>query len=77
MLTLYCFIIRVFILGYLGLTYPGVSSHMDDEYKLAGVEDPRVMVTTSRDPSSRLKMFAKVSVSAINPSGQVDISCIL
>lgn len=40
----------------------GVSSHMDDEYKWAGVEDPKVMVTTSRDPSSRLKMFAKVSV---------------
>uniref|UniRef100_A0A8B9J6W8 IMP U3 small nucleolar ribonucleoprotein 4 n=1 Tax=Astyanax mexicanus TaxID=7994 RepID=A0A8B9J6W8_ASTMX len=38
----------------------GVSSHMDDEYKWAGVEDPKVMVTTSRDPSSRLKMFAKV-----------------
>ncbi|XP_029916713.1 U3 small nucleolar ribonucleoprotein IMP4 isoform X2 [Myripristis murdjan] len=32
---------------------------MDDEYKWAGVEDPKVMVTTSRDPSSRLKMFAK------------------
>ncbi|XP_016370013.1 U3 small nucleolar ribonucleoprotein protein IMP4-like [Sinocyclocheilus rhinocerous] len=37
----------------------GVSSHMDDEYKWAGVEDPKIMVTTSRDPSSRLKMFAK------------------
>lgn len=35
---------------------------MDDEYKWAGVEDPKVMVTTSRDPSSRLKMFAKVSL---------------
>ncbi|XP_054483187.1 U3 small nucleolar ribonucleoprotein protein IMP4-like, partial [Anoplopoma fimbria] len=35
----------------------GVSSHMDDEYKWAGVEDPKVMVTTSRDPSSRLKCF--------------------
>ncbi|TWW61061.1 U3 small nucleolar ribonucleoprotein IMP4 [Takifugu flavidus] len=37
----------------------GVSSHIDDEYKWAGVEDPKIMVTTSRDPSSRLKMFAK------------------
>jgi hypothetical protein len=35
---------------------------MDDEYKWAGVEDPKIMITTSRDPSSRLKMFAKVSV---------------
>ncbi|TNN85711.1 U3 small nucleolar ribonucleoprotein IMP4 [Liparis tanakae] len=38
---------------------PCVSSHMDDEYKWAGVEDPKLMVTTSRDPSSRLKMFSK------------------
>lgn len=45
-------------------THTGVSSHMDDEYKWAGVEDPKVMVTTSRDPSSRLKMFAKVGVFA-------------
>ncbi|KAK1792241.1 hypothetical protein P4O66_012202 [Electrophorus voltai] len=37
----------------------GVSSHIDDEYKWAGVEDPKILVTTSRDPSSRLKMFAK------------------
>lgn len=44
------------------MLYTGVSSHIDDEYKWAGVEDPKIMVTTSRDPSSRLKMFAKVSV---------------
>lgn len=31
----------------------------DDEYRLAGVLDPKVVVTTSRDPSARLKMFAK------------------
>ncbi|XP_043936665.1 U3 small nucleolar ribonucleoprotein protein IMP4 [Protopterus annectens] len=37
----------------------GVQSHVDDEYKWAGVEDPKIMITTSRDPSSRLKMFAK------------------
>lgn len=47
----------------------GVNSHMDDEYKWAGVEDPKVMVTTSRDPSSRLKMFAKVSFTSINHLG--------
>lgn len=38
---------------------------MDDEYKWAGVEDPKVMVTTSRDPSSRLKMFVKVRPSLV------------
>ena len=31
----------------------------DDEYRWAGVEDPKVMVTTARDPSARLKKFAK------------------
>ena len=39
---------------------------MDDEYRWAGVEDPKIMITTSHDPSSRLKMFVKVS-SIINP----------
>mmetsp|Transcript_9712 Transcript_9712/g.12303 ORF Transcript_9712/g.12303 Transcript_9712/m.12303 type:complete len:297 (-) Transcript_9712:1357-2247(-) len=34
-------------------------SHVDDEYGDAGLEDPRVCVTTSRDPSSRLKQFSK------------------
>lgn len=34
-------------------------SHVDDEYGDAGLEDPRVCVTTSRDPSSRLKQFCK------------------
>ena len=40
--------------------FEGISSHIDDEYKWAGVEDPKIMVTTSRDPSSKLKQFAKV-----------------
>ncbi|XP_063216158.1 U3 small nucleolar ribonucleoprotein protein IMP4 [Bacillus rossius redtenbacheri] len=37
----------------------GGGTHEDDEYRWAGVEDPKIMITTSRDPSSRLKMFAK------------------
>lgn len=37
----------------------GLTTHVDDEYKWAGVEDPKIMVTTSRDPSSKLKQFAK------------------
>ncbi|PWZ00650.1 putative IMP4-component of the U3 small nucleolar ribonucleo protein [Testicularia cyperi] len=36
---------------------PGTS--IDDEYSRAGTYDPRVLVTTSRDPSSRLTQFAK------------------
>ncbi|KAI8911487.1 anticodon-binding protein [Gorgonomyces haynaldii] len=35
------------------------SSHVDDEYSRAGEVDPKVLVTTSRDPSSRLTQFAK------------------
>ena len=35
------------------------ATHVDDEYGDAGLMDPRVCVTTSRDPSSRLKQFAK------------------
>jgi U3 small nucleolar ribonucleoprotein protein IMP4 len=32
---------------------------IDDEYRWAGCDDPSIVITTSRDPSSRLKMFAK------------------
>jgi U3 small nucleolar ribonucleoprotein protein IMP4 len=35
---------------------------IDDEYRWAGCEDPVIVVTTSRDPSSRLKSFAKVAL---------------
>ncbi|NXA14999.1 IMP4 protein, partial [Sapayoa aenigma] len=31
----------------------------DDEYRWVGLEPPKVMVTTSRDPSARLRLFAK------------------
>jgi U3 small nucleolar ribonucleoprotein protein IMP4 len=34
-------------------------SSMDDEYAQAGWMDPRICITTSRDPSSRLNQFAK------------------
>ena len=33
-------------------------SHVDDEYAGGAYRDPRVCVTTSRDPSSRLRAFA-------------------
>jgi len=36
-----------------------VQTHVDDEYGDAGLIEPRVCVTTSRDPSSRLKQFSK------------------
>jgi len=36
-----------------------LASSIDDEYRWAGVEDPKIMITTSRDPSAKLKQFAK------------------
>jgi U3 small nucleolar ribonucleoprotein protein IMP4 len=44
-------------------------SSLDDEYATAGVLDPKVCVTTSRDPSSRLKQFA-AEVRLIFPNAQ-------
>lgn len=34
-------------------------THIDDEYARAGIEDPRVLLTTSRSPSNRLLQFVK------------------
>ena len=53
---------------------------MDDEYAHAGEEDPRVLITTSRDPSTRLVSFAKElklifpNSKRINRGGQVRCS---
>jgi U3 small nucleolar ribonucleoprotein protein IMP4 len=44
-----------------------VKTHVDDEYAFAGVKDPKVVVTTARDPSSRLAQFAKVGNAAAGP----------
>ncbi|KAK8821886.1 U3 small nucleolar ribonucleoprotein IMP4 [Blastocystis sp. ATCC 50177/Nand II] len=46
-----------------------LKTHADDEYATAGIEDPKVCVTTSRDPSSRLKMFIK-EIKLIIPNSQ-------
>lgn len=35
-------------------------SHIDDEYARVGLYEPKIVITTSRDPSSRLLQFAKV-----------------
>ncbi|KDQ09025.1 hypothetical protein BOTBODRAFT_138210 [Botryobasidium botryosum FD-172 SS1] len=35
------------------------SSHFDNEYSTAGISDPKIVITTSRDPSSKLLQFAK------------------
>jgi len=45
------------------------TSYQDDEYRWAGVENPKIVVTTSRDPSSKLKVFAK-ELKLIFPNSQ-------
>lgn len=47
----------------------GVTASIDDEYKWVGVNDPKIMVTTSHDPSSKLKQFAK-EVKLLIPNSQ-------
>ncbi|KAK6185351.1 hypothetical protein SNE40_007604 [Patella caerulea] len=47
----------------------GATTNVDDEYKWAGVEDPKIIVTTARDPSSKLKEFAK-EVKLLFPNSQ-------
>lgn len=34
-------------------------SVVDDEYRWTGVSDPKIVITTSREPSAKLKIFAK------------------
>merc|ERR1711991_846469 len=43
----------------LGSKAAELKSMQDEEYQLAGVDDPKLFLTTSSDPSSRLASFAK------------------
>ena len=47
-------------------------THVDDEYNGAGVTDPKVMVTTSHNPSTKLVQFAKVITQARDACGPVE-----
>lgn len=42
------------------IIYTEPTTHIDNEYSRAGVQDPKIIITTSRDPSSKLQQFAKV-----------------
>lgn len=44
-------------------------TNTDDEYRWAGVEDPKIVITTSHDPSAKLKQFAK-EVKLLLPNSQ-------
>ncbi|TFK43637.1 anticodon-binding protein [Crucibulum laeve] len=35
------------------------TTHIDNEYSRAGIQDPKIVITTSRDPSSKLLQFTK------------------
>ncbi|KAF9006482.1 anticodon-binding protein [Cyathus striatus] len=35
------------------------ATHIDNEYSRAGIQDPKIVITTSRDPSSKLLQFTK------------------
>ena len=54
-------------------------THIDDEYAHAAEREPKVLITTSRDPSSRLVQFAKElklvfpNSQRINRGGQVSL----
>ncbi|VDM39892.1 unnamed protein product [Toxocara canis] len=37
-------------------------STVDDEYRKAGCADPKIVITTSREPSAKLKIFAKIKL---------------
>lgn len=40
-------------------------THEDDEYANASEKDPKILLTTSRDPSQPLTQFAKVIIQSI------------
>jgi U3 small nucleolar ribonucleoprotein protein IMP4 len=44
-------------------------THIDDEYARAAERDPKILITTSRDPSSRLVQFAK-EIKLLFPNSQ-------
>lgn len=44
---------------YSDILHDAPSSHQDDEYARASLIDPRIVITTSRDPSAKLMQFAK------------------
>lgn len=49
--------------------YLGPKTSIDDEYAKSSLKDPKILVTTSRDPSSRLTQFAK-EIRLVFPNSQ-------
>ena len=59
---LICTMAPMYDVSYVHHISAGLTTHVDDEYAWCGVEDPKIVVTTSHTPSSRLKQFAKVEL---------------
>lgn len=49
------------------------TTHIDNEYSRAGIQDPKLVVTTSRDPSSKLLQFSKVRLLCYQVHVRIDI----
>lgn len=57
--------------GYIQLLFPYTvvpKTHIDDEYANALERDPKILLTTSRNPSSRLTQFVKVTLVCVSVS---------
>lgn len=52
-----------------------IDRNMDDEYFFCGIENPRVLITTSRNPSSQLDNFAKELKLLIPNSEKINRGC--
>lgn len=44
------------------LAFTGEVSAIDDEYRYASAANPKIVLTTSHDPSAKLKVFSKVNI---------------
>lgn len=51
---------QIFTLAYVEILVP--KTHIDDEYATASERDPKILITTSRNPSAPLTQFVKVGI---------------
>ena len=56
------FVFSIYVFGLIKLNLFNLvpRSHIDDEYAKATERDPKILLTTSRDPSAPLTQFVKV-----------------
>ncbi|VDO52631.1 unnamed protein product [Haemonchus placei] len=63
-----------------GAEWGGQIMSIDDEYRWAGTKDPKIVITTSREPSSKLKVFVKAGLMShfcFRWLGYLNILCIV